>query len=496
MTTRNRSNESGIAMIIALFMMLALSVVGATLMTVSQTETDSSHNYRLMSQARYGAESAVHKSTNYLLNTYAPPSTASVTDPLAAYNTTTSPVTWNNAPVVLSSNPALSNYPVDAVKTAFAAAAQGSLDMKDASVGYTGSATLKSMREITDAYSLLPVTIQTWEITGDGNITGAHTAQVEVASVVERQTYPIFAYAAFATYDGCSALSFAGGATTNSYDSTNPLVGGLPVLDNVWGNVGTNGNLDEVGNPTTINGTLSTPRTGVGNCSSNNVTAQTTSGGASVTYGLNQLSQEVTYPTPALPSPLPPTGSVDFKKTTGCPAGVPYCTNSSNGATIHPPSATDIVTLGDINLNAGEELHVGAGTYNVNSFTMAGGSTIVVDSGPVIFNVVGTGQATPITITGNGVINTSFDPANLQFIYAGTNEIKLAGGDQTSAVVYAPNATASIKGGADLYGSIIVHELTETGGASIHYDRHLQVTRLKAGNYMMSAFTWKVANTN
>src|SRR4029077_16241221 len=170
MTTRNRSNESGIAMIIALFMMLALSVVGATLMTVSQTETDSSHNYRLMSQARYGAESAVHKSANYLLNTYVPPSTTSVTDPLAAYNTTTSPVTWNNAPVVLSSNPALSNYPVDAVKTAFAAAAQGLLDMKDASVGYTGSATLKSMKEFTDAYSLLPVTVQTWEITGDGNI--------------------------------------------------------------------------------------------------------------------------------------------------------------------------------------------------------------------------------------------------------------------------------------------------------------------------------------
>ena len=60
-------------MIIALFMMLALSVVGATLMTVTQTETDSSHNYRLMSQARYGAESGVHGATNYLLFTYPAP---------------------------------------------------------------------------------------------------------------------------------------------------------------------------------------------------------------------------------------------------------------------------------------------------------------------------------------------------------------------------------------------------------------------------------------
>src|SRR4249920_3919459 len=101
MTTRNRSNESGVAIIIALFMMLALSVIGATLMTVAQTETDSSHNYRLMSQARYGAESAIHKTTNYLLNTYVPPATLNVADPIAAYNTTVSPVTWNNAPVTL-----------------------------------------------------------------------------------------------------------------------------------------------------------------------------------------------------------------------------------------------------------------------------------------------------------------------------------------------------------------------------------------------------------
>jgi type II secretory pathway component PulK len=40
----NRSNERGVAMIIALFMVLAMSVLGATLMFVSQTETLSSMN--------------------------------------------------------------------------------------------------------------------------------------------------------------------------------------------------------------------------------------------------------------------------------------------------------------------------------------------------------------------------------------------------------------------------------------------------------------------
>src|SRR5262249_27288628 len=90
MTTPNRSNESGIAMIIALFMMLALSVIGATLMAVSTTETNSSFNYRQMSQARYGAESGVHKSINYLLyGGYTAPLTQADLD---LYDMTVSPV--------------------------------------------------------------------------------------------------------------------------------------------------------------------------------------------------------------------------------------------------------------------------------------------------------------------------------------------------------------------------------------------------------------------
>jgi hypothetical protein len=62
--------------------------------------------------------------------------------------------------------------------------------------------------------------------------------------------------------------------------------------------------------------------------------------------------------------------------------------------------------------------------------------------------------------------------------------------------VYAPNATAKIAGGSDLYGAIVVNKLLETGGASIHYDRHLQTTQMTPGNFTLSAFTWKVANTN
>ncbi len=490
-----RNSEQGMAIILALFMMLAMTVLGTSLMFVSKTETLSSHNYRLMSQARYGAESGIHTAANYLLSgTYsaAAPGITGSGDPLANYVTTVSPVTYNGAPVVLSWDSSASNYPITAVKTAFAAAAQGTLDVKDAPVTYKAHATLKSMRQISDAFTGSLITLQTWDVTAEGSITGARNATVEVSSLIERQTTPVYAYAAFATDNGCAALSFAGGATTNSYDSQAALSSGVPVVGNYGGNVGSNGNLTEVGNTTVVQGSLSTPRQGVGACTANNVTAQTTSGGATVSGGLNQLSQNVTYPTPPAPNPLPPTTATDFKKTTGCPSGYgSVCANSTNGATITPASASSIVTMGNVAVNAGAVLQLNAGIYVMNSLTMNGNSTIKINSGPVVIKVAGVGQSTPITITGQGLVNSTFRPSDLQFIYGGTGEVKLAGGDTTAGLFYAPNATANITGGADLYGAIVVKQLTEAGGAAIHYDRRLQNDALTAGNYMLSAFTWK-----
>ena len=497
-------------MIIALFMMLVLSVVGATLMTLAQTETDSSYNYRLMSQSRYGGESAIHSATNYLIYDYNPPTKADVDPAAGIYDLTKSPVQYNGNPVVLSTVVANSNYPDDGVKAAFAAAAQGALNMKDASVNYATVATLKSMRSITDWYSKTDTTIQTWEISGDGTITGgAKTALVEVSSVLERQPVPIYGYAAFATAPGCAALSLKGGATTDSYDSSWALgPNGKPVTENDWGNVGTNGNLTEVGNDTTVHGSLSTPRQGSGACSANNVTAETLSGGATVDEGLNRLPQTVKFPTPEVINPAPPQDDqkFQFNKTCAQIGSMPFCTDSvtGDGHTITPtvtsplPGQTEVY-LGNVTLNAGEVLHLHAGIYDVNSFTMNGGSQVVIDDGPVVLNVAGldsSGNAltNPITVTGNGVVNTSFVSSDFQIVYGGTGEVKLAGGDLTAALVYAPNASATINGGADLYGAIIVHELKESGGASIHYDRHLKTMMFTPGDYTMSAFTWKVAN--
>jgi len=71
---------------------------------------------------------------------------------------------------------------------------------------------------------------------------------------------------------------------------------------NSFGNVGTNGNLTTNGSPTTINGNLSTPRTGTGTCTTNNVTAWTDNAGT-VNGSIIELPQPVTYPTPVIPHP-------------------------------------------------------------------------------------------------------------------------------------------------------------------------------------------------
>jgi len=485
------ANDDGIAMVLALLFMLAFSSLGAAVLVLSRTETFSSLNYRMMSQARYGAESGVHKAAHYLLNAYPLPGTAG--DPLANYDMTVSPVTYLGEPVVLSAIPDVdANYPVAAVQAAFAAAATGTLPAGQTDVTYTATATLLSMRDVVPYGSNTATVVQTWELTARGALAGARSALVEVSAVLERQVVPAHTYAAFATNAGCGALSFSGGVRTNSYDSANmTMVNGAPATDNNWGHVGTNGNLTEVGN-SIVHGSLSTPRSGVGNCKDGAVTALTINGNAQVTEGISALPQAVQHPLPDPPSPLPPTTTHSIVSTSDCTILAMTggsCTGTGGHLTLDP--AGDVVSLGNVRVTANATLTLHAGTYNINSLVLAGGATVTVASGPVILNVAGQGDNTPIDFTGGASINESFDPSLLRIHYAGTGTLKLTGGTTTSAIVYAPLAHTLIAGGADYYGSVLSATVDVTGGAQIHYDRRLTRDFFTTGPQMMSAFTWR-----
>lgn len=502
MAHRNRHDE-GAALILAICLTLVASVIGASLIMLAQTETYASLNYRLMSQARYAAESGVQKAVNHLLYSYVPPTTAEMT----TFGTDYSPVRYNNAPVILSARAdQAANYPTTAAQDAFAAAAQGTIMADQMPLQYAASAKLVSMQAI-DIYGAAgtKAVIQTWEITSDGTTGGARPAKVEVTAILERQVTTVASFGFFATDPNCGALTFQGGMTTDSYDSdTMTMSGGKPAVDLWGGNVGSNGNLTEGGTGTVVNGFLGTPRQGVGNCSAGSIEALTQNGGAQVTGGVIQLPQAVTYPAPALPNPLPPTSSVGITKNTTCAdlgLSSPTCTGVKAdpgscvagvcGLVLNPNGTT--LTMGNISMTGGAQVNLKGGTYAINSFSMAGNSSMNIDStsGNVIMNVVGTGKNTPVDFTGGTISNGSFIPHTFQLQYAGTGNMKLAGGSSTAMIVYAPNAAIDLTGGSDFYGSILGKTVKDGGGTKLHYDRRIPSEFATAGAYVLSSFTWK-----
>jgi len=471
-----RSNQKGSALIFALILVFVLSVMGASMMFLSQSETWSSMNYRMMTQARYGAESGLSVAADYIVNSYTAPTGTALNN----FNTTVSPVTYNGQPVVLSSISGQSNYPTGSVVTAFQSAltTPGSVTAGNNTVNYNATATLISMGTVISYGN--PITVQMWQITGDGTINGVRNSKEEVTAVMERQVTPATIYAAFATASGCSSLAFSGGGATNSYDSSTLTVNSagvatVPTTFSTYdGNVGSNGNLAENGAQTTIYGTLSTPDTGVGNCSGGNVTAWTDNGNATVTGGLVKLPQIVNFPSPIIPPP----GTINE--------------SVSSAVTLAPGP------YGDISLSGQGTLTLTPGIYNINSISESGANTSVVIApdptsnlyGPVIINVTGNNQATPIDLTGNGFQNPTLNPADLQINYAGTGTVKVAGSSTAAMVIYAPNANVTLTGGSDFFGAIVGQTVTDAGGTAIHYDRNLSKNSYIVSDFMLDSFSW------
>ncbi len=251
-----------------------------------------------------------------------------------------------------------------------------------------------------------------------------------------------------------------------------------------------------------MNGTLSTPRVGVGSCSSGNVTALQSSGGATVTGGLVQLPQAISMPTPAAPSPMPPTTNLNINSSASCGSlglsSPATCSGSSGNLTIDPHGST--VLLGDVTISGGANLTLVGGTpssFNINSVTITGNSHIGVQSGTgsVVMNIAGKNSSggwmsNPFDTSGCSFTNSSMDPSQLQILYAGTQNIRITGGSDQAMVVYAPNAPIELSGNAGFYGSMIGATIRNSGGAGIHYDRNLSQVFWAVGNSMLSAFSW------
>jgi len=522
-----RTNQKGVALIFTLIFILVLSVTAATLMFLSQSETWSSMNYRLMTQSRYGAEAGLHAAANYMINNYTLPGGPG--DPLSAYNyKTVSPVTLagGGSPIALgvTMNGISSNYPVGTVLTNFNTASQGSLTGGNNTVNYSVSAELLSMRSINQCYGNgQPLTAQLWRLTSHGDITGTRSAEVEVSALLELHVTPCFLYAGFATGNGCGSINFNSGGTIDSYNSSNmTLSGGSPVTQNYQGDLGSNGNVN-TSNGTTINGTFSSPDTGVGACGGGGGVDALTGGGTVTGCAMSTTS---CLPAPGLvklPQPMtfvPP--ATDYPGCTGagaavCDAALDTTLPAPNnlvpvpGPPIGPGLYGDISAAGNqvvtFNPAGTTPADCAAAIYYVNSISLKGNASLTIapcpGTGPgsnpplpaaympVIINIVGSGGGTVLDAGGNGIANPGFNSSLIQIQYGGAGLINLHGNGATAAVIYAPNATVNLKGNGTVYGSVIGAQINGIGGpVTIHYDRALSANLVTVGNWTLDTFTW------
>jgi Tfp pilus assembly protein PilX len=513
-----RPNQKGAALIMAMIFVLALTIMAASLMFLSQSETWASMNYRLMTESRYGAEAGLHAAASYLTsNNYQPGSGA---DPLTAYNYNgVSPVTAGGNPVILgvTMNGLSPNYPVGNVQTSFNNIANGSVTAGNNTVNYSVNAELISMRRVRQCLVDNWQTAQLWQLTSHGDIGGVRNSEVEVSALLESHVVPCFNYAAFASGTGCGALTFNGGGTVDSYDSSTFNGVGAPVTQTYMGNLGANGNLNTAPG-TVVNGTFSSPDKGVGACGaggvvdalSGNTTTAITGCSQGPTNcvaqpGLVTLPQAITFPLPTIPSTVPnpspnESGSVTLDPcVTNCPSNGAHNGNYGDISASGAPGTAVHFVPGVLNGNCVP------GIYYINSISLTGNAAMTVDPcpgtgtgpgnpavyQPVIINVVGNGVGTPIDIGGNGIANPSFNSSLVQIQYNGTGLINIHGNGASAGVIYAPNATVDMSGNAAMYGSVIGAQLTANGmPVTIHYDRALQNNLVTVANWTMDTFTW------
>jgi hypothetical protein len=270
---------------------------------------------------------------------------------------------------------------------------------------------------------------------------------------------------------------------------------------------------------TVVNGTFSSPDTGVGACGggagvdalSGNTTAvtgcATSPTNCIAAPGLVKLPQTVAMPTTLIPSSVPPPATSVSSATTLTPCSGTCPDNGAGNGNYGDIGVSgnsgQVVTFVPAGTNAA---NCAPGIYYVNSISLSGQASMAVGpcpgTGPgtgnpavympVIINVVGNGQATPLDIGGNGIANPTFNSTLLQIQYNGTGGINLHGNGSSSAVLYAPNAPLTFSGNAQWYGSVIGSTIQSNGGASvsIHYDRALQANLASVGNWTLDTFTW------
>ncbi|MDR3763456.1 MAG: hypothetical protein P4M01_05105 [Acidobacteriota bacterium] len=150
-----------------------------------------------------------------------------------------------------------------------------------------------------------------------------------------------------------------------------------------------------------------------------------------------------------------------------------------SSVTIPPSTTSSVVNYGVASFGGSTTTTLTAGSYFFDTLTVSGGANVTVGSSPVVVYILdGSGSSIPLNITGGSFSNSGGAPANLTFVYDGTQEIHIGNISSNTlfATIYAPNAKIVFDGNGSIYGAVIGKTVSITGGGHIIYDTALGST--------------------
>lgn len=296
-------------------------------------------------------------------------------------------------------------------------------------------------------------------------------------------------WSVYGTSNACPAVTFTGNGSTGSFDSSTEAIPSEPPTNKTTtsgGDTGTNGGISLGGNAT-IGGLAE--YAGVGSCYSvgPNAGPKNKCGNPAVPP-CYETSTTQTFPVTPAPNPAPPTSSKNYSSSTTLTPGNLYGNISASGQAV--------ITF---QVPAGQGTASNPAVFVLNSLSFSGQASMVISppNSYIQIIVAGNGAATPLSLTGQSINNTSGIPGTLVFDVAqpiacktspcGT--VQVAGGAAAYAVVNAPMDNIQISGNGDIYGSIIGYQVTDSGNGTVWHD----VNSAAANTYTPDASLYTIA---
>jgi Tfp pilus assembly protein PilX len=531
-TQRQRSRtQRGVALLLAIFTLLLLSAIAASLVLMTNTETSVNSNYRAERVSSFAAKAGAEEARDRMpalltatqLPTTLPPAAGSVVYILneGAATGTVQPWTAGNAYMddelchdfagIQSQQPASDVRCTTPPSTAMLVAGTLATPVRST---YPWSGTSAAL-----PYKWVRVTLKQANSVQSYNVNGTSTSQVCWNGTTEvllsgattcpgmtpsaNPVYMItalavnstgttrrmvqtevglapaqpFPYGLFATGTACPSLTISGGGNSNpatdSYTSAN---GGTysTTANDTLGDVGSNGGVSltghsQVGGAVAVPSTAATPPAVPNPCSG----AQ----GDYSTSGTAGIYLPGTYPGNVLTQagpyvfPTPPD-----------PVPLPTASSPTGGTSLVPG------TYGAISISGKTTLTLSPGVYNIYSLSISGQASVTVSpAGSVVLNFPST-SSSPISISGQGIASSNQIPNSMQINYGGTGNISLSGNGSSYAIVDAPNAAISISGNGDLFGRVVGKTISDSGNGKFHFDRNSVLAPQTNSGYQLISY--------